>query len=392
MTILQRYITMELLRTFFVSITAATVLLMFVGVFQHASENGLGPGEILEILPYIIYSLLPFTIPATMLLTVCIVFGRLSGDQEIVAAKAAGIHLMSLAMPSLVIAAILSVSSLMLTDQVIPWAMGKIEETIVMRMEKLFLDRLRTDNQFLDPKKGIAITVLDVEGRRLIRPTIRYSPSNGRTLTIQADEAMLRFDLEKREIIVRIVRGQVETPGHETLWVTDEEFPFPLPTDTKKTKPRNLPVSVIASEIDQISTDKEQRERMVAVEKIMSLTTGDYGRFGSEQFAQYYWSEEADESRFRRLNTELHSRYALACSCFFFVLVGTPFSILQAKRQFLTSFFLCFMPIVFVYYPIVMLMMNQSKSGKFDPMWAMWVGNAIMMIAGLTLFRRALSN
>jgi LPXTG-motif cell wall-anchored protein len=32
--------------------------------------------------------------------------------------------------------------------------------------------------------------------------------------------------------------------------------------------------------------------------------------------------------------------------------------------------------------------MNLSKTGTVDPAWAMWVGNALMAVAGLFVLRR----
>ena len=135
MRLLQRYITMELFRVFAMVLTGISVLLVFVGVFQQASENGLGAMEVIQILPYVLYSLLPITIPATMLLTVTVVYGRMAGDQELTAARAAGINLLSLIWPSLLMGAMLSVLALLLTDQVIPWSIQKIQETVLVKME-----------------------------------------------------------------------------------------------------------------------------------------------------------------------------------------------------------------------------------------------------------------
>ena len=82
----------------------------------------------------------------------------------------------------------------------------------------------------------------------------------------------------------------------------------------------------------------------------------------------------------------------MAGSCFFFVLLGSPISILQAKQQFLTSFFMVFMPIVFFYYPIVMLSMNQAKNGLCEPAWVMWVGNALIALIGIHFLRKVLKH
>src|SRR5690606_13588393 len=136
-------------------------------------ENGLGPLQILQILPYLVPSLLPFTIPATLLLTVCMVYGRMAGSLEITAAKAAGINLLSLLWPAFILSGVLSVSSMLLSDQMIPWAMANIQRTIAAAMEDILLEGLRSRLQVTDPQRGIAITVMGVEDRTLIMPTFR---------------------------------------------------------------------------------------------------------------------------------------------------------------------------------------------------------------------------
>ena len=73
---------------------------VFVGVFREASQSGLGPVQIMQILPFVVPSLLPFTIPATLLLAVCVVYGRVAADHEITAVKSAGISVMSLLWPA----------------------------------------------------------------------------------------------------------------------------------------------------------------------------------------------------------------------------------------------------------------------------------------------------
>ena len=96
--------------------------------------------------------------------------------------------------------------------------------------------------------------------------------------------------------------------------------------------------------------------------------------------------------QFDKLNTEVHSRFSLACSCFFFALLGGPFAVLKAKAQFLTSFLYCFVPIVTGYYPLVLSLMVQAKKGHLDPSWSMWVGNAVLALTACVVLRRVLRN
>ena len=60
MRLLQRYILIELVRTFGFLLTVLTVLLVFVGVIREASESGLGPMQIVQILPFIISQIFQF--------------------------------------------------------------------------------------------------------------------------------------------------------------------------------------------------------------------------------------------------------------------------------------------------------------------------------------------
>ena len=108
MKLLQRYILGELVRVFLLLVIVLTLMLVFVGVFREATERGLGPVQILQILPYVVPSMLPFTVPATLLLSVCVVYGRISGDLEVIAAKSAGISALQLLIPAFLLGLVLA--------------------------------------------------------------------------------------------------------------------------------------------------------------------------------------------------------------------------------------------------------------------------------------------
>ena len=388
MRLLQRYILGELLRVFTFVVSILTVLLIFVGVFREISENGLGPLQALDILPYIIPSLLPFTIPATMLLSVCVVYGRMSGDQEITAAKAAGISVMSLLAPSFALGAVVSVCSLLLTDQVIPWAEANFLRVVTAAMEDILLDKLATEHQASVGQN--TISVRGVRGKTLIWPTFRYVPSGSKqAVTARAQEAeLLKFDFEKREVLLRFLRTQIDIPGQGRQWAEEWEQPFPLTMNHGPAKARHSNVRDIHRKLITLEAKNAEIQQERAIAAALTLAIGDFAELGGKRLRNYAVQLESNRTEFFRHHTELHSRFALACSCFFFVLVGSPFAVLQAKRQFLTNFFLCFVPILLLYYPIVLLAMNLSKNGTVDAAWSMWVGNIIIAAVGLFVLRR----
>lgn len=390
MRLLQRYILFELLKVFGFLLSILTVLLVFVGVFREASENGLGPAQALKILPFVVPSLMPFTIPATLLLTVCLVYGRIAGDQEVTAAKAAGINILSLLWPAFLLGVLLSVASLALTDQVIPWAMTNIQKIVSNAMEDIFLDMLRTKHLVAEPSRGISVMVMDVEGKTLIRPTFRYSPPGADPVMIQAQRANISFDLDAREIIIHLNRGQADLGNNKTIFIRDDEIAFPMPKELRETKARNLPIRQIYQQIDETQRELDSYVTGKDLRAAFALTLGEFNSLMSEVELYHREVEKPKERDLRKLNTEIHSRLAMSMSCLFFVLIGGPFSMLQARRQFLTSFIICFVPILVVYYPLVLGMMNLCKNGQVNPTWAMWIGNTVLLAAGLIILRKVL--
>lgn len=386
--LLQRYIFGEVLRVFLFVLSSITVLLVFVGVFQQATESGLGPLQVLKILPYIVPSMLPFTIPAALLLTISVVYGRMAGDLEVTAAKSAGVHPLTLMWPALFLGGILSVGSLLLTDQMIPWSVLRIEQHVVSLMEDIFLERLRTELHFSDPKHGLHVTVAGVDGRKLVHPVFRYARGSRGVVTIQAEEATVNLDVRNQQAVIRMknVFSDIGDDGRLILHGEKTEV-IRWQDDSREQKPRHLPVAEIETELTGIERLRQEQHQRRAIEACFSLTTADFPRLVRSQ-VRHTKDILGQGSRLYKLRTEIHSRYALACSCFFFALLGTPFSMRFGKSQYLTSFLLCFMPIVCGYYPLILVMMTQARKGNISPAWSMWLANLGLAVAAAVVMRR----
>jgi lipopolysaccharide export system permease protein len=369
-----------------------TLLLVVVGVVGEAAKSGLGPKQIVEILPYVVPGLLPFTIPATLLLTTCVVYGRMSGDQEITATKAAGVSVMALLWPALILAAFLSLATFILTDQFIPWSRVNIQRIVTEAMEEIFLDILRTKQQLNDVDRGISITVMGVDGKKLIQPTFQYESKGGNRVTIQAREATIRFDVPKKIAWLNLYQADIATSGKVAVKIERDTRPFPLPMTAEEERPRNITIESIRREMSELNNKRNERDQTVLALSAFALSQGNYFQLNDPRLRDHGIVTDGLLVRYKKLETEVHTRLALACSCFFFVLVGSPFSILQGKRQFLTNFFLCFVPILLVYYPVVLLTQNLAKNDDLDPAWGMWIGNGILLVVGLWIFRKVLKH
>jgi lipopolysaccharide export system permease protein len=86
------------------------------------------------------------------------------------------------------------------------------------------------------------------------------------------------------------------------------------------------------------------------------------------------------ERRSMGIDTERSMRIALACGSFFFVVLGAPVGILFAKRDFLSAFITCFVPIIIIYYPLTLMGVNLGKEGIVPPLYALWAGNLVLAV------------
>ena len=393
MRILQRSVLYDLMRVFGLAIFVLTVLLVFMGVAGEAAKSGLGFAQIIQILPYIVPSLLPYTIPATLLLTVCIVYGRMAGDHEITAIKAAGINILCILIPSFVLGAALSLGTFILTDQFIPWARANIESVITLAMEDIFLEVLHANSSYNDSTNGVSILVSGVRNRTLIKPIIRYRLDHGEVATITARKATLKFDLQKQQVLLTLHDSQIETPHGEIMDFEREEINLPLPTPTDTLKaPRNMTIENIRHEIAGLLKERDELLQRQMIGAVLALSEGSFDRLAPQDQWALEMKERSRCERYHKLCTEIHGRAALSCSCFFFVLIGSPFAIVQGKRQFLTNFAFCFIPILLGYYPVVLLTMNLCRDGMINPAWGMWIGNAGLLATAFFVLRKVFRN
>ena len=145
-------------------------------------------------------------------------------------------------------------------------------------------------------------------------------------------------------------------------------------------------------EMETMKQRQVELRRKQAVEASFALARGDFDGILSNSFRGHQGGIEAATNSIYGLRTEYYNRFAMSVSCFFFVLLGSPFAILMAKKQFLTCFLFCFLPILTVYYPIAMMTQNMAKSGQIDPIWSAWLANLALLIAGGYYIHRVLKN
>ncbi|MCS7167995.1 MAG: LptF/LptG family permease [Gemmatales bacterium] len=385
--ILQRTIAADLLRVFALGLVAITSVLVLVGIIQEATQQGLALEQTLRLVPLLVPGFMPYTVPATCLLAVSVVYGRMAHDNEITALKAAGIPATRVIWPAFVLGVACSAGLFLLVGDTIPRLHHRLRSIILEDVEEWLYARLRRDRRINEPKLGYAIWVKEVQGRRLISPTFVRRDAQGRDEIIAvAREAELQVDMQEEVLRVYMVQGEIvrdyQGPREVRLAFDEEVLPVPLPpTGLRRTpRPREMTNRQIRDRLASILYEQSVVSRQLHE----ALARGDDANT-SPSLKQKQAHLEYLRNTVNELRTELAQRPALASSCIFFVLIGSAVGIWFHRRDYLSSFVTCFLPIVLTYYPLMMFGINMGKKGQLDPRYGMWMGNALLGVVGLAL-------
>ena len=390
MTRLTRYVIAELLKVFLVTLAGMTLLMMIVGLAQEAISQGLGPLPILRLIPYAVPNALRFAVPGTILFATCSVFGRMSASNEVVAVKSLGISPLRLITPALVLAFFISLVAVWMNDLAVSWGREGMRRVVLHSMEQIAYGMLRTHRSYRSSQ--FSINVKGVEDRRLICPYICFHSKDDSPPTIvTAEEAELRLNGDKTASSVVLTNGQVSVAGDVTMTFPDTiSLEIPLRDTTQhggSSSPSGLPMWQILPELgSQLDQIRRLRETM-ATRAACQMLTGDLAALSDSKWSELHAVLAGSEDRLHRLHTEPWRRWANGFSCLFFVMIGAPLAVRMRNSDIWSSFAVCFLPILVVYYPLLAFGVDRAKAGDLPP-YIVWLGNIILASAGLWIMRK----
>jgi lipopolysaccharide export system permease protein len=408
--ILQRYVTGEVFRSFFMALLTITIVFVLFIVMTMGTQFSLSPREMLQLIPYTIPGSMPYTVPVSLLFAVTVVYGRLAGDNEIIAVKTAGVSAWTVLRPALAFGLILSVGMMYASNGPIPTANVMMQKVFFKSFEDIFYRYLKRDREFNRADWPFSIKVRDVKDHVLIEPTFKHRPEKpppGQRpalpkagepeepiffdQVVQAKEATIAFDIEHDEARVRLVGADIQQGGGNgrSMVFNDTEFILPLSPDFKKTPMKRIneitndEMIVEQRKFRALINDERKRQSAAAAMFIASgrLELVNWKEFQAS-FTEYAWWQQ----QWNSFETERRQRTAMAWGSFFFVLLGAPVGIRFARRDFLSAFISCFVPIILIYYPLMMGGANLSRGGFVNPIYSLWAGNFVLLVlTGLVL-------
>ena len=394
MYIISRSILLDLMKLFSFWLLIMTMVMILIFIGQEAVRMNLGIGPTLKLIPFALPTALSFAVPATILFATCFVYGRMSADNEVVAIKSLGISPLVLLSPVLALSFLLSLFGVWLFDLSYSWGHAGTQRVVIQSIEEIVYGMLRTQRSYANPR--FSIIVKSVEGRRLMQPIMNFQSNNDMpAFTLTAREAELQSNLEENTLSLILIDCKMDTDEGLTFdWpgrtVQDIPLTFAAAKDLGESNPAHLPLRKMTAAIETQRLSIAELEQSVAAETGLALMTGDFDLLSQATWQKRQNSVETARLRLYRLQSEPWRRWASGFCSLAFVLIGAPLAIMWRNSDYLTTFLVAFIPVIF-YWMFLSQSLALIKSGAAPPA-IVWTANIVYMAGGVMLIRRMLKN
>ncbi|MEM1226048.1 MAG: LptF/LptG family permease [Planctomycetota bacterium] len=391
-TRLTRMILAEILRIFVVALLVLTVLILLIAVGRELLRKGLGPMAVLQLLPFAIPISLQHAVPATALFAVCCTYGRMGADGEVSTVKASGVSPLRLLQPALIFAALLSPLAVYCSDTAVSWGKPGVKRVVLLSIEDIAYRVLRAQHSYTSDH-GFSIHVREIDGRRMVSPTVTIRTKGKAAFKVTASEGQLSTDPVRQKLVLTLVDSQVERGSRlQGDFPGESKFEIPLGNaldedDFSNRRPSELPLRMIAGQKRQQRQTTHAAIGRLAAMTGFALLTSRPESIGQGATAVCQKQLEENQRRLTKLQTEPWRRWAEGFTCFFFVFVGAPLAMIAKTSDYWTTFGMCFLPTILVYYPLFLFGLNEAKGGDLPP-YTVWVGNVVLGSVGLILLAR----
>jgi len=378
---LHLYLTRQVLATLGMTVFVFTFVLLLGNVIKqilklliyHQATLGLFCHGILLLIPYV----LAFSLPMGMLTATLLVFGRFSADQELTAARASGISLVSLVAPVLLAGAAVSGLCAWLNFYLAPASRAAYNELIASAGRRspgsvllnnqivpfgkyqVFAGHVHDDGTNLDNVK-----VFEYDARGAL---VRWAKAPAGTIIVDTNARQITLVLPGMTSMTRETNGWLPGVAGD---VPLTPVPFPKADEA-------LPIAISDMTFQQLRSELARQERGLAGVPPRGASREDL------LDAQKQTRAAASETIMPVLVC-LNQQVAFSFACFGFTLIGIPLGIRAHRRE--TSVGVATaLALVLVYYSFMVLGQAWAAHPDRFPCLIIWLPNFIFEAAGAVL-------
>ncbi len=227
MSIINRYLQREILLPFFYVLVVLVFILLMGQLFKIVNmvvSEGVRIWDVVRLVSALIPQILTMALPISFFFAVLVSLGRMVGDGEVVALKAAGVSPYAMLKPVLQLAVACTVVTLLVSAWLAPWGMRQVRQvTFDILQEKVTLALRSQALNLAFPGMAIYMGEIDRENGRVADVFIEDRRHGEHPQTITAVAGVIVGDRDSSTLLLQLEEGTIHEydPQAESYRVTD---------------------------------------------------------------------------------------------------------------------------------------------------------------------------
>lgn len=323
-----------------------------------------------------------FALPMAMLTSTLLVFGRFSADQELTAARASGVSLLSLAAPVLTLGLLLCGLSAWINMQVAPSCRVSYND-LRTDMRTALANFKLPEGQYVDfpsAKPGeSSYTIFTRRNReRNLQDVMVYEVENEtNSRTVLAPWGHLNVDTNSQQLLLSLTNATTTIlPGGLAFFGDELNIAVDLNSSNKST------VGITDMTFDQLREELKTRSKMSAPLPVTQANQN------TDQAKKKKVAKKIVTDFTEPIRIQMHKQVAFSFACFGFTLIGIPLGIRVHRRETNIGVFIALM-LVLIYYTIQLVGQSLGSHAQYAPHLLMWLPNLVFQSVGAVLLWRA---
>ena len=417
MKILDKYIFKELATPFLTSLFVITFVLLSNSILK-SIDKFLGKGiELWVVLKFIFLHfghIFALAIPMAILITTLIAFGRMSGDNEIIALKSSGITYFQILKPAISFAILVIIFMIPFNLWILPEMNHNIKKL------SYSMSRSRPDVEFneqlLNNLGDKTIYIGKRLDKNLFEEIVIFDKTgyNNHTTILADIGSFISLD---DGIILNLKNGSIHEnikKNKEYRKTYFENYRITIPFDELNFN-NNIAISRqeremnISSLIDKVKyyknkihlieiNIKDNTTLLDSLEKTLSIlkTTNNNNTLDLKLINNRINNIKSKQEKNKKIipqhkkeinkyNVEIQKKFSLPLACLFFILLGVPLGIMAKKGSLSVSIGISLLFFI-IYWAFLVLGENFSDKNKLNPIIAMWTPNILIGLFSYYLY------
>ncbi|MGD1088810.1 MAG: LptF/LptG family permease [Verrucomicrobiota bacterium] len=384
MNTLHKYLTRQVLASLLLTVAVFTFVLL-LGNFLKDILPLLISGQarlvtVFEAIGLLIPFVWVFALPMGLLTATLLVFGRFSADQELTAARASGVSLLSLITPILLLSFFCCGISAWINMDLGPRSRVACKN-LIFQLRAALVNVQLPEGRFIRDFPGYIFYVEKNRGGKLQDVMIfKLGDGTNVTTTVRAPTGQLESDVTNKQLVVNLFNARsVTLTGARPIISAFPAMTLNLDLNTATNHISSLKISDMTFwQLRDELNDLEQK-----LSPPMAATTN-----SNQLRAQLIEIKKQRNDLTEPVRVEMNRQIAFSFACFGFTLVGIPLGIRVHRRETNVGVAIA-LGLVLVYYSFILLGESLSARTELAPHLIVWLPNFIFQAAGAVLLWRA---